>query len=73
MVNNICTININTADKSALPDITSQVYIDGLTQPGNSSLCNLGYSLNSFSNYHVVIQGDGVDIASLRFETGNWF
>ncbi|MCB1604909.1 MAG: CSLREA domain-containing protein, partial [Xanthomonadales bacterium] len=66
-VNNICTININTAT-SRLPDITSQVAINGLTQLGNSSLC--GMDIPSRSNYHVVIQGDGVDIG-LRLESGS--
>jgi len=67
--NNICTINIDT-QTAALPEITSQVFIDGLTQPGNTSLCNL-YIPNR-SSYHVVIQGDLIASApGLKLATGS--
>lgn len=67
--NNICTINIDT-QTSSLPEITSPVTIDGLTQPGNTSLCTT--DIPNRSSYHIVIQGDiFANAAGLKLATGS--
>lgn len=66
--NGVCEIQVDQSNLGHLPDIVTQVYIDGSTQPGNADVCNLAPA--DRPEYKIVIQGQSTDIG-LRLEAGS--
>ncbi len=56
-INDICTISVNIAANSQLPNIQDPIHIDGSTQPGNAAVCTS--AIPDRPPYRIVIEGDG--------------
>ena len=56
----ICVIDIVTADGNSLPDIQSPVVIDGASQSGNEGVCTA--DIPDRPAYRVVLEGGGDDL-----------